>query len=913
MIPILLPIRTKIHVPSFLRSFLAKCYFLFRPILAPIFCPGDFQGFHLHFLFIFASFALTFSHHQAMDLPRPPNVFSNLDLFCDWNGNPEEPVSITINIDAWGLPNLKLPVLNVHYPNVVKGPSQFVYRKTSQTHQPSKTHFNGDIFLHPTKRHPNGLVPDGLKPGSGVVVHDRGSNHAFAESPTPHRNAEPAHTHTFVPSICISQMYSEVDSSDSLTSPKSRKRSAKCASLPDSIPPDEDFGVSRHKALDTKEDSGVYQTECSPDSVLTPTPSSIHLPASPLADTETNGVSCEKLQSSEPSPKLSAAKPSVRFEELGPDGCSTATDTRGDTPESLPDYETPVLSPETSPSKTGICENANIPGGENFGPLDLTEENLALQDDRSESLRVCDGSLVDTEGTEEHEGSVQSFEPNSSTRDFTAITASPVIPHFPEQSDIPQEPELVLEDGIVYFKTPPGIEPKMYQIGITMEVILRKGKSTDWWELDVRGLPTLGSSESGYLYFRTNPGQGMEFGTLPFKRNAVVEDCLMAQFIPGKNLIVPLRNCSAEHYGFINDYKINSVLHSEIFQNSSGYAIEYTAVCSVDLINHRFWSEQCSFRMYVHGGPDGKWSGQFTEKQSFDIAGKPILYNLLLDPPADAEIGVSRIELTCPPAALEMFAVQWEMRVPRGKALITPRIKSTIENEAERKLRDNFDFVDRERYILANPWASSSSWSPRSVSRVKKAPSLARTKRFARQSDLQSLPAIALAGPTIHSVSTEPIPATTKPEEPKQPRTPEEPNKPEEPKKQDSTLSVPSQAMWRLVKFVFFVCWFLATLPSAYWSYIILSHGYTQSDSAFAFSKEFTPTILDQAEANVTSHSIESPIYNSFMQEEEVRSTIVPEPENTEKPHAGAKNNDTMPLRDRIDYFLGWKGPVVEE
>ena len=28
------------------------------------------------------------------------DIFSNLDIFCEWNGNPEEPVDVTINIDV---------------------------------------------------------------------------------------------------------------------------------------------------------------------------------------------------------------------------------------------------------------------------------------------------------------------------------------------------------------------------------------------------------------------------------------------------------------------------------------------------------------------------------------------------------------------------------------------------------------------------------------------------------------------------------------------------------------------------------------------------------------------------------------------------------------------------------------------
>jgi hypothetical protein len=35
-----------------------------------------------------------------MDSTELPGIFSNLDVFCDWNGRPEEPVAIKITLDV---------------------------------------------------------------------------------------------------------------------------------------------------------------------------------------------------------------------------------------------------------------------------------------------------------------------------------------------------------------------------------------------------------------------------------------------------------------------------------------------------------------------------------------------------------------------------------------------------------------------------------------------------------------------------------------------------------------------------------------------------------------------------------------------------------------------------------------------
>jgi hypothetical protein len=597
-----------------------------------------------------------------------------------------------------------------------------------------------------------------------VVVHDAGSKDAPGnplerpfEDPISHQDGRPTPKDTLSPNVDILGMYTQND--DCAVSPRSRKRSAKTASLPDSIPPDnDDEPMTRRKLMITEADLKVGRD----DEFL---PESIPLPNQVF----TNGLGSAELV------------------------------------DSLPDYETPVLSPETSPSKSDK-NNAGSPLEK--GTLNanrLTKENLSMRDNRSESLRVCNGSLVDTGDTGDTDAHEEdpplSFETNGSTRDFTAINLSWVLPQPPAPAQFNRqhehEPKLVLEDGIVYFRTPPGACPMKYQVCVTFDVILRKGKSSDWWELDLRGLPQLASPESGYLYFRTTPGQGMEYGTAPFKRNTVVENCLMAQFTAGRSLVIPLRKCSAEHYGFVHDYKINSVLHLEIFEETPGYAIEYTAICSIDLVNHNFWSEQCSFRLYVHGGPEGTFSGHFTESKLPTNASTPPIYNLILNPASSSRIGVSQIEMTCAPATLNLFAVQWEVKVPRTTGLTMPRIKNTGNDEVERTLRSNFALVDSESYALARPLRPERPERP-------------------DQPDQPDQP----AQPEQQKKSAKKIPEKSS-------------EKPEKPKKARHILRGLGQTTWALVKFLFHGFCFLASLHTLYLSYLLVSHGCPVFPSSF--------------------------------------------------------------------------------
>jgi hypothetical protein len=774
----------------------------------------------------------------------------------------------------------------VHYAQVVNGPSRFIYLKNRETLDPAQNDCDTKDFTPPIEH--NYFEPrndrsssDTWKTsanndsGSGsVVIHGGGSCNipidrldenpiedpfkdqytnppkSHSRTPLSHRDGSLASVDSFGPGINQLDMYTQVDSLDCATSPKSRKRSAKTASLPDSIPPDDEGIESRRKLLMTELDlqsSGpiLESLQAGKRPTFSFIPMSVSLPAG----LEKEDFSLENS----PLPDFAQA-----FESKikGFDFTETpTTNPEGFKVHSLPDYETPMLSPESSFSKSDKNNTGSLPDKGADANLP-TEENIAIRDDDnlSESLRVCNGSLAETGDTDETDGSQH-------------------------------EPSLVLEGGIVYFQTPPDAQPMKYRICVTFEVILRKGKSLDWWELDLRGLPQLGSSESsfpesggsesGYLYFRTTPNQGMEYGTSPFKRSVVVENCLMAQFTTGKsilgrNLVIPLRKCSAEHYGFIHNYKINSVLRlnmpevadSEVegaeFGESSSRALLYTALCSIDLINHAFCSQQCSFHIYLHGGPEGKYYGHLEESDS----GPPCL---LLNLASDARIGVSHIEITCPPEILKFFALQWESHipVPWGKAVIMPRIKNTEDGGPEIDLQNKFALG--EQYVPPMP---TSPQSPCTYAESQTSP-------FSESRISEELKKV----PTKKS------------------------------KKARHILGGLGRRTWASIKFLFDVFCFLASLHTLYLSYILVSHGCTELTSPYCRNGLFMTYVhaLFHPQVNTTdNYNVTNLTYTSPVQE--VTLPMIEEPEFV---HAETQNNGTMPLRDRIDYFLGWTGPVV--
>ena len=671
------------------------------------------------------------------------------------------------------------------YPHVVTGPSRFIYLKNRQTPDPVSGVNDSE--------------------SGSVLIHDACSKDAPAESPAgdpakntiSHQDGKSAPRNTFGHNDNVNNlgMYTQVDSNWA-SSPKSRKRSARAASLPDSIPPDDEPIGNRRKLMMTE--VGLQSHPLLDAPVKNADFSSIPLPVSrptgvkdDFGSTEfSKGYSQARASLSLPS-NFSQAFGST-FKGFGSTERSPAANAEEGTADSLPDYETPVLSPETSPSKYKSTVDANR----------LTQENLSMQDrdNLSESLRACNGSLVDSADSYKEEDLPLSFEMQIDNH----------------------EPKLVLEDGIVYFRTPSNIYPMEYHICVTFEVILRKGKSTDWWELDVRGLPQLASSESGYLYFRTNPGQGMEYCTSPFKRNTVVENCLMAQFTAGKNLVIPFRKCSAKDYGFINDYKITSRIHCRVFETPSGLNFDYLAICSINLINHNFWSERCSFRLYLHGGPEGKYIGPFVEKPPSTQTSTAACVTLPLD--SNGTVGVSRLELTCSAAALKLFSLHWTVVAPREKDMVVPYITETENIEAETNLENQFMRVDPMKSILTR-------------------------------------------GPTL-------------------------------------SLRI-LRITWTLITSLFHTVCFMAFLYALYLSYLQFGHDCTESTSPIC--RKEPPT--SHASSYPRANAADIITYTSPVQEEVTLAKI----DEHEIEHTDTQDNHTISLRDRIDYFLGWKGPVVRE
>ncbi|KAJ5545050.1 hypothetical protein N7535_006562 [Penicillium sp. DV-2018c] len=631
--------------------------------------------------------------------------FRNLDLWCDWNGDVTDPVSIKVSLEVSGRPNLNLPILNVQSPNVVKGPARIIRLKPDcdrcEAH-PSPLEVNDA---------PSGFDDDATEiyTATNRVASDSRSVHFQGKSsgedaplvseedgPT-HQTGVYATTQNGVPdsSQCASYTTASIfqsSNSESQDSPNPRKRSAETASLPDSISADDECdgtrpNPSKSNTKSSKPSSKIARSHSKKGSFI---PVSIQR-ASSRAGSSATSERVEFVRSLTPSPEAAPT---------GSESKSLPAVLRSTVVENVPDEGTPPWhSPETPPNKIdlGVNEPSN-------------KASLHQWSCDRMSTRACQGSFSSTEESDDETDDPLLSDCTGTSSQLVHQICPHRPPTQPSINDIAERdvPTLVMDNRILYLQTSPTVYPEVYEIGLWLKVRLQKGKSNDWWELIINGLPRLAQFESGYFYIRTPPGQGMEFVTSPFKRHTLVESCLMSQFESGKSLVVPLRRCSAEDFGYLKDYKVNAVIKSEIEEtrDPSSWLVKYNAVCSIDLINRSFWAKQCKFYLYVHGGPEGEFDAVLD-------AERPLIKDIRLEQAPGGRIGVSKIHVTSIPGALNMFKVCWEITLPREDAFTwLPWIKSTHRNlDAEDSLRREYESLDPMNHyddVLDSPRVISS-------------------------------------------------------------------------------------------------------------------------------------------------------------------------------------------------------------
>lgn len=743
-----------------------------------------------------------------MDSPESP--FSNLDVWCDWNGDVDAPVEVTVSVEVscesytrtaqqrtdscsgqvWCTPNTQLPVLNTQSSSIMQVVEYGLHPKPGKTDEvkdPGED--TADDLQDNTTEDKAPGTPSGQRmasldsgytdsdPGANTVSNVSSSGSVIVRSDFREESFSADSENPF-----CTGLWEEDVLAASTGALVPCKRSSKAASLPESV-------------TDSERTYGGYQQSTSEQT---------------------------QKETQKPSSSRRSKRPTLIPRPVSTPSSPNHVKSAPKIP--LPPNSAPVLEGDYKPfeglalttHKERALEEQH--GSEMSSPVTPKSSRMGLDLERLSKLstEVSRGSPCDVSAVWSEPDSSLSSETNDEDSPPGGVAvvrrSSPILLPGPASS-----PHLVDINGVFYIRCPLDTEPVAYEAFVTFLLHLRKGRPRGWWELVVPGLPRLSSNDHGYVYFRTPRDQGIEVRTTHFKRHTLVESCLMAQFLIPSKVVIPFRLCDAKFYGFLRDFKVTQAIRAGVESDgeSDVCLVKYHAVCSIDLIQRDFWAKECGLFIYIYGGPEGEFSCQLQETQQK-------LHTIHLDTRPDTPTGVSEVQIICPPSDLAMFAVAWEMELPRAVAISwMPRIKASL-GSADHEETLQSEFEDAEASSLCE---------------------LVHTKAAVNR---------------------------------------------ERPQRR-TLRRKPKSAWWKvLLRF----CWNLITIAlvlRTLYRLVELSHCCEAAKSEEACSA--VPAGVDQPG--------ETPIA-SFAPSEEQTTTIQSAP-------------TPLPLRDRIDYWLGWKGPMQDE
>ncbi|KAL5343759.1 hypothetical protein BJX70DRAFT_353477 [Aspergillus crustosus] len=244
-------------------------------------------------------------------------------------------------------------------------------------------------------------------------------------------------------------------------------------------------------------------------------------------------------------------------------------------------------------------------------------------------------------------------------------------------------PEVYFADGLVILDNSENLQSGTYKITITASYLLpHPSHEKGWSAIEISGLPRMRNGKSGFFLFLMPAQHGLELRTTNVKRAKIVENCLITEFVNARNLVIPLRRCDRSFFGEVTDFTVDQeiVAHSMVRTAAAGRASEqpfiqtkYHAMCSMTLPNRCFWTETCAISLYLDGGPDGAFRCDLTCQKD-----GPKKINISKE---GAEVGTSRIHITCSPKDLERLCLSWVTKFPGIRAgSWVPRIYSSASS-----------------------------------------------------------------------------------------------------------------------------------------------------------------------------------------------------------------------------------------
>ncbi|KAE8133405.1 hypothetical protein BDV38DRAFT_296117 [Aspergillus pseudotamarii] len=332
-----------------------------------------------------------------------------------------------------------------------------------------------------------------------------------------------------------------------------------------------------------------------------------------------------------------------------------------------------------------------VPNDPAMPPISRTRSVEKLETDLVDSLSTRSASQPDTE--QEAGSGPDNFERNP----IENYEQNPGDTHEPKHREFSEnEPEINMVDDILFVQYPANVRAGVYKVVVSVSIALIRKTPMDWYDLVIPGLPKLGTGESGFILFLIPDKYGVEFRTTYLRRFRMVEDCLFAEFVDKRDLVIPMRSFDQRNYGIVKGFVVDQeiearpLLISALEDNKhthSGLSVRYHAMCSLRLHERCFWAEKCCFFLDLDGGPEGFFQCKL---QPPDTS----LQVVYIPSSSSYSIGVSHLQIICSPRDLGMFCITWLVKMPFLARNWLPRIypgSTSYTNERDRgQLRATF-------------------------------------------------------------------------------------------------------------------------------------------------------------------------------------------------------------------------------
>ncbi|CEL05323.1 hypothetical protein ASPCAL06441 [Aspergillus calidoustus] len=674
----------------------------------------------------------TISNNRNQSFVPDSPEFDDLEVRCTWSGEYEELANLRITLEVKCVPNTRLQLLNVRDNDIYLKNAfadclsrEFENQMDNQEEDdtPQSPLFGFSPLIVECEKE-IGVRPSVEDSAESVYVSEASSirkddDESLEDHKNPQHDRMPDTESTLgspASAVCSPRPPCRLPGSGPSTT--SRKRSATDAELPDSDNEDEIGGVLREiTPRNSRQTSPAMSTTAEKPCEIT-----IACPTSPRR----SGLLVRKENAS-PTRPIKPAGGVTASDKLILPGMLAHEEKTSRKPSKIPK---PTFTPENSPLRSSMSiasiARTAILRDQAVSHNNVVGQTAAVADPITEVVRMSNNA--DFAATTELGRSREQHPPSSPASKLEPVLEEPEsCSEHPESQFAPRsledptyshdhvesneaklsdQPEVKLVDGLIILNNSEKVQPATFKVTITVSFYIPFPNEQGWSDLMIPGLPRTGNGKSGFFLFLMPSRHGLELRTLNVKRAKLVENCFIAQFVNSGNLVIPMRRCDRRYGGDVTDFTVDQEVaaHSVVKTTASHqgdrekFELRFNVMFSVKLHNRCFWTDRCSILLYVDGGPEGSYHCDLSPRKG-GLKKIHILANEY------AETGVAYIHVTCSPKDLEKLCLTWvSSGTGREAAYWVPRIYSASPVSRERTrdfLRHNLmEMLSKSTYFF---------------------------------------------------------------------------------------------------------------------------------------------------------------------------------------------------------------------